>query len=328
MKCCRVHRRYVLLLTACVNPGGMPFTALTDTDQRLHQYLDALDFYLKETSLPIVFCENTGVDISSRYISAVRSGRLECLCFDGNHFDHAKGKGYGEALIMDYAFCHSQFLAHCEMVVKVTGRLKVENIDRLLRDNHCFLSPTLQTFPIQNGASLQASASQQASASHLHIDSSQQASASQLHTDSSQPTSASQFHTEDFEEFSSQSLFPQMIDSRLVMAPHAFWLQDFLSRKEEINDTAGFYFEHLLLDALYRCSRFAWFPFLHVPQIVGVSGTSGQPYLKDSPRRHPRSFMGDMLGGAVRFDRQRPCYKMPLYLQTMVFLMRVVCKLR
>ena len=119
-----------------------------------------------------------------------------------------------------------------------------------------------------------------------------------------------------------------MIDSRLVMAPHAFWLQDFLSRKEEINDTAGFYFEHLLLDALYRCSRFAWFPFLHVPQIVGVSGTSGQPYLKDSPRRHPRSFMCDMLGGAVRFDRQRPCYKMPLYLQTIVFLMRVVCKLR
>lgn len=112
------------------------------------------------------------------------------------------------------------------------------------------------------------------------------------------------------------------------MAPHAFWLQDFLSRKEEINDTAGFYFEHLLLDALYRCSRFAWFPFLHVPQIVGVSGTSGQPYLKDSPRRHPRSFMGDMLGVAVRFDRQRPCYKMPLYLQTIVFLMRVVCKLR
>ena len=62
-----MKRRYVILLTACVHPGGMPFTVLTDSSERLRQYRAALDFYLRETSYPIVFCENTLCDFSDDY---------------------------------------------------------------------------------------------------------------------------------------------------------------------------------------------------------------------------------------------------------------------
>ena len=62
-----MKRRYVILLTACVNPGGMPFTVLNDTSERLRQYREALDFYLRETTQPIVFCENTLCDFSEDY---------------------------------------------------------------------------------------------------------------------------------------------------------------------------------------------------------------------------------------------------------------------
>ena len=80
-------RQYVILLTACVNPSGMAFTALTDSDERLRQYRDALDFYLHHSSLPVVFCENTCYDLSDHYRPYIEQGRLECLSFDGNRFD-------------------------------------------------------------------------------------------------------------------------------------------------------------------------------------------------------------------------------------------------
>ena len=38
---------YILLLTACINPDGMPFTCLADVGVRKKQYIEALNFYLK-----------------------------------------------------------------------------------------------------------------------------------------------------------------------------------------------------------------------------------------------------------------------------------------
>ena len=91
----------------------MPFTALVDTSERLRQYREALDFYLHHTSLPIVFCENTLCDFSGDYRCYLDEGRLEYITFDGNTFDKSKGKGYGEAMIMEEALNRSLFLAEC-----------------------------------------------------------------------------------------------------------------------------------------------------------------------------------------------------------------------
>lgn len=38
--------KYVIVLTACINPGKMIHTSLTDVDIRRRQYEDALEFYL------------------------------------------------------------------------------------------------------------------------------------------------------------------------------------------------------------------------------------------------------------------------------------------
>ena len=141
-----MKRRYVILLTACVNPGGMPFTVLNDTSERLRQYREALDFYLRETAQPIVFCENTLCDFSEDYKEYIASGRLEYITFDGNNFDKSKGKGYGEALIMEEAFRRSQLLGQCNFVVKITGRLIVRNISQLIKDNRRMFTDTIQTF--------------------------------------------------------------------------------------------------------------------------------------------------------------------------------------
>lgn len=124
----------VLLLTACINPKGMSKTALQDKDKRLAQYKTALDWYLQNTNVRIVFIENTNFDISPCYAEYIEQGRLEILTFDGNNYEKSLGKGYGEALIVEYGFNNSQFIKEAEDIVKITGRLIIKNTKQLL--NH------------------------------------------------------------------------------------------------------------------------------------------------------------------------------------------------
>lgn len=54
-------------MTACVDPQGMSNTILQDKDLRKQQYIEALDFYLTKTDLPIVFVENSNTDFSNLF---------------------------------------------------------------------------------------------------------------------------------------------------------------------------------------------------------------------------------------------------------------------
>ena len=121
-----------LLLTACVNPDGMIFTELQNPEIRKRQYIKALQFYLKETDFPIVFVENSGTDFSLLFKNYIDSGRLEFLCFNGNNYDRSRGKGYGEANIIEYALQNSSIIAECNYVAKITGRLIIHNIQDLI----------------------------------------------------------------------------------------------------------------------------------------------------------------------------------------------------
>ncbi len=258
-------RKYVILLTACVNPGGMPYTVLTDKSVRLQQYRAALDFYLSQTSLPVVFCENTLCDFSADYQQYIDSGQLEYITFDGNSFDHSKGKGYGEALIMEEAFSRSEQLQHCDIVIKITGRLIVKNISQLVTDNSRMLTPTIQTFYPQNG----------------------------------------------------------VIDSRLVFMPFLFCTADFLAGKSAINDYMGYYFEHLLFDSLISRRHYVYMPFLHVPLIAGVSGTSGKTYVSDLVDGCNHRFAFHMLGNALRMDNANSHFSIPLHIRIAIMAIRL-----
>ena len=133
----------IILLTACVNPGGMPFTVVSDATQRLNQYLLALQFYLQNTSCPIVFVDNSNMDKTPflEYESQYGS-RLEILAFDGNKVK-TQGKGLGEMEIIEYALMHSKFnlLLDKHRIVKITGRLIVRNINSLLKCDKWHLYP-------------------------------------------------------------------------------------------------------------------------------------------------------------------------------------------
>ena len=71
----------ILLLTGCINPNGMSLTVLNNPKERQMQYEKAIQYYLLNTSYPIVFVENSGTNISSSFQDYIASGRIECLTF-------------------------------------------------------------------------------------------------------------------------------------------------------------------------------------------------------------------------------------------------------
>src|SRR5574344_865877 len=132
--------KYVILLTACINPDGMAFTKLTDSGERKRQYLEALNYYATNTSLPIVFAENSNTDISL-FLNPLPNNNIEILTFDGNH-DKIHGKGYGEAEIIEYAVKNSKYIDKTTCIIKITGRLIINNIKQLIRQLNLGILPS------------------------------------------------------------------------------------------------------------------------------------------------------------------------------------------
>lgn len=119
----------ILLLTGCINPDGMAYTALSNKEERKRQYINAIKFYLTNTNYPIVFAENSGTDIGHLFTDDLKSSRLETLTFSGNK-EKYRGKGYGECEIIQYALDHSSIICSNknERIAKITGRLIISNI--------------------------------------------------------------------------------------------------------------------------------------------------------------------------------------------------------
>lgn len=122
------QKKELILLTGCINPAGMPFTALQDPAVREEQYIDAIRFYLRTADLPVLFVENSGTDVSETFRHEISEGRLEVITFQGNDYERKFGKGLGEMLIVEKAVTDSRLLRQADFVFKITGRYKVLNI--------------------------------------------------------------------------------------------------------------------------------------------------------------------------------------------------------
>lgn len=218
--------KVVILLTGCINPDGMTYTFLDDKEKRKEQYVNAIRFYLSNTHYPIVFVENSGTDISHLFTDYIRSGRMECLTFQGNE-DKERGKGYGECNIIEYALNNSLIIRSSkkQRIAKITGRLIIRNVSTVMRW-HTLLTPYRTTICSMN----------------------------------------------------SDLSFP---DSRFIIASKEFYCE-FLKLKECVDDSKGNYFEHALCDTIKRRKHFSYCPYFIMPEIVGISGSTGEQYSEGS----------------------------------------------
>lgn len=128
-------------MTGTVNPNSFATLALKDPDIRRGQYVEAIKFYLENTSLKIVFTENSGTLLKSEFEHYKDKNRLEFLTFRSEPTIPDKGKGAKELEIIGYSMSHSKFISESNAVIKITGRLKILNIIDL---NTNFFEQTLR----------------------------------------------------------------------------------------------------------------------------------------------------------------------------------------
>ena len=130
-----------VLLTATISPKkNVPHVALRDEKERLVHYLHSLLLWSRSMKTDkIVFCENsaTKFDFSSIKNFLEKSGKeFEVLVFDGNKETQEFGKGRGEQEILEYALDNSILLRKRPAFFKVTGRLFIENFDKVADNLH------------------------------------------------------------------------------------------------------------------------------------------------------------------------------------------------
>lgn len=130
-----------VLLTATIDPGGMPHTRRSDPAVRLQDYLAALEWWIRcEGVRKVMFCENSGYDLTPLIELAARAEHRRCavafLSFHGNAYPGNLGKGYGEVNILKRAVEALGLGAADEGFLKVTGRYTVANIGDVLDGVH------------------------------------------------------------------------------------------------------------------------------------------------------------------------------------------------
>lgn len=70
-------------------------------------------------------------------------------------------------------------------------------------------------------------------------------------------------------------------DSRLIIAPTIFYTK-FLTSKEDIDDSKGYFFEHALIDTFRKYHDLSYSPFYIMPRIEGMSGSTGEVYSNEA----------------------------------------------
>lgn len=127
------------IITGTINPSmQMNQLTLRDENERLRQYEESIHFLLDSGAFSkVIFCENSGYGIEklSHLLDTARNKgiELELLSYQGNVEKACiHGKGYGEGEIMDYVFSHTKIASMEPYFIKITGRLKVNNIEDIV----------------------------------------------------------------------------------------------------------------------------------------------------------------------------------------------------
>lgn len=128
-----------LLLTATISPEtGQSSLLIQNPEERLLEYEKALQYYHRNFDRlrlsGLIFVENSDFDlslISKKY----PSGKFEWISAPRTPLAGGVHRGYGEFLMIDYAFRNSLYLTSMspsDVVWKVSGRYVLKNLGRMI----------------------------------------------------------------------------------------------------------------------------------------------------------------------------------------------------
>ena len=103
--------------------------ALKDTNARIDLAIESvMQWHRIDPDLPLVLCDGSNYDFTSRVKECLPSALVECLRFE-NDQDKVRllGRGYGEGEIVRYAIRNSKFIKSAGNFAKCTSKLWVDN---------------------------------------------------------------------------------------------------------------------------------------------------------------------------------------------------------
>jgi hypothetical protein len=131
--------RFTIVMSATVKPEGVPLSVRSDPKVRENDYLESVLFYLEAYPeiTRVVFIENSGWPLDRLREAADRGNvhqkKIEFIGLDINAKTGARGKGYGEMRLLHEGLEGSQLLKESSHLLKVTGRLRLLNLTKILR---------------------------------------------------------------------------------------------------------------------------------------------------------------------------------------------------
>lgn len=126
----------VLLITGCICPNkDAIFLKISDANIRLQQYIDTVNWALNDTNFDtVIFCDNSNCTYDFNKLNNDNNKTFEYLTFKGDTIKCNKyGKGYGEGEIIKYSINNSKYLKNTRAFYKITGRLKISNINSIIK---------------------------------------------------------------------------------------------------------------------------------------------------------------------------------------------------
>ena len=124
------NKDVVLVLTGCIIPNYNDTVKIRNTKERCAQYKRAIEWYYNNTPYKIVFCDNSGYSLA--YDFRNRNDRIEILTYNSGWEGFDRSKGYKEMEILEYVWSNSQYVKHGKLFVKITGRLILLNICKII----------------------------------------------------------------------------------------------------------------------------------------------------------------------------------------------------
>ncbi|MGI6671895.1 MAG: hypothetical protein ACOX58_10055 [Christensenellales bacterium] len=126
----------LLVITSCIAPPKQGSLLLNNPESRFAQSKKAVDAFVRSGCFSkIVFCDSSDYSFTKEELVDVNNEtvEVEVLQFRGDADRVRKqGKGYGEGEIMAYVFEHSRLMKGEPYFFKVTGRLMVRNIMKVI----------------------------------------------------------------------------------------------------------------------------------------------------------------------------------------------------
>lgn len=115
-------RSITLLLTATIDSSNISFMLRSETNDRLNDYVCAINKWTVFNDLKIVLVENSNFPWEMLKSRLERTDNIEYLSFNGQNFPRHRGKGYGEICSLEFAFNKSKQLKNSDVIVKCNGR--------------------------------------------------------------------------------------------------------------------------------------------------------------------------------------------------------------